>query len=561
MSDPALRCATYARYSSDQQRESSIVDQQRNIQRFADAKAWKILPEYVFSDEGRSGAGSDRPGLNRLLAAASLIPHVFDAILVDDTSRISRNLADAVRIREQLSFLGIRLIAVSQGIDSEDEQADVMLTVHGLVDSLYIKELAKKTHRGLEGLALAGFHTGGKCFGYRNVQVGDRVHLQIDPDEAAIVRRIFEMSASGVSLKNIAKTLNTEGVPPPRGSKQKARPSWVYTAIREMLRRELYVGKIVWNKRKYKKKPGTNKRISVLRPENEWVVAEDSSLRIVPQELWDRVQQRIEVVAKQFGTGRPGLLKRSASAPYLFSGILKCGICGANLAIVDGRGHASSRMGLYGCPHNRNRGVCSNSVLQRRDEIEDLLLAGLQRELEKPDVIAYAVSEIEAALERDASSSIDTGADLKLRAAELEQELNNLAEAVAKSGGSKFLLERLQAKERELEGIREAISATPKATHAEVDLDWLRCRVSEEIAELPALLNDDPVRSRIQILLHVSEISMTPVVTETNSYYVAEGQWDLLGNGAENMKVTGALLNGDFRSVAGGGFEPPTFGL
>ena len=63
MTAQALRCATYARYSSDQQREASIIDQQRNIQRFADAKSWKVLPEYVFSDEGRSGAGSDRPGL------------------------------------------------------------------------------------------------------------------------------------------------------------------------------------------------------------------------------------------------------------------------------------------------------------------------------------------------------------------------------------------------------------------------------------------------------------------------------------------------------------------
>jgi DNA invertase Pin-like site-specific DNA recombinase len=78
-------------------------------------------------------------------------------ILVDDTSRISRSLADTVRLREDLNFTGIRFVAVSQGIDSDDEQADVMMTVHGLVDSLYIKELAKKTHRGLEGLALKGF--------------------------------------------------------------------------------------------------------------------------------------------------------------------------------------------------------------------------------------------------------------------------------------------------------------------------------------------------------------------------------------------------------------------
>src|SRR6185369_708173 len=214
-------------------------------------------------------------------------PKPFDAILIDDTSRISRNLGDIVRIREQLSFAGVRLIAVSQGIDSGDDQADIMLTVHGLVDSLYIKELAKKTHRGLEGLALEGFHTGGNCFGYRNVRVGDKVRLEIDKDEAKIVRRIFEMSTAGMSLKKITKALNADGVTPPRGSKRRFKPSWAYTAVREMLRRELYIGRLVWNKRKYLKKPGTNKRISIPRPPEDWVVVEEPSLRIIPQKLWD----------------------------------------------------------------------------------------------------------------------------------------------------------------------------------------------------------------------------------------------------------------------------------
>lgn len=254
-----LRCATYARYSSDRQREASILDQQRNMMRFAEARGWRINPDLMFSDEAISGAGLDRPGYQALLRATKASPRRIDAVLVDDTSRISRSLAESVRLREELNFRGIRFVAVSQGIDSNDDQSDVMMTVHGLVDSLYIKELGKKTHRGLEGLALTGFHTGGSCFGYQSEKVGDKTRLRVDEEEAAIVRRIFEMSASGFSLKKIAKQLNEEGVPPPRGTKKETRPSWVYTAIREMLRRELYCGRIVWNRRKFKKRPGTNK--------------------------------------------------------------------------------------------------------------------------------------------------------------------------------------------------------------------------------------------------------------------------------------------------------------
>lgn len=143
---PVLRCATYSGFSTDQQRTSSIVDQQRNLLRHAQEKGWQIDPDFIFADEPLSSSGSDRPGLQHLLAAARRSPRPFDENLVDDTSRISRSMADAARIREELNFLEVRLVAVSQNIDSDDEQSDVMMTVHGLVDSLYIKELAKKTH-------------------------------------------------------------------------------------------------------------------------------------------------------------------------------------------------------------------------------------------------------------------------------------------------------------------------------------------------------------------------------------------------------------------------------
>jgi site-specific DNA recombinase len=115
-----------------------------------------------------------------------------------------------------------------------------------------------------------------------------------------LVRRIFQMCAAGLSLKVIAKELNADGVPPPRGTKKKTKPSWVYTAIREMLRRDIYRGKVVWNKRKYKKRPGTNKRISLPRPESQWVVVERPELRIVPHELWDRVQAKLQATSERF---------------------------------------------------------------------------------------------------------------------------------------------------------------------------------------------------------------------------------------------------------------------
>src|ERR1700733_10375136 len=473
---------------------------------------------------------------------------------------MSRSLADTVRLREDLNFTGIRFVAVSQGIDSDDEQSDVMMTVHGLVDSLYIKELAKKTHRGLEGLALKGFHTGGSCFGYRSEKLDDGSQLQIDEEEATIVRRIFEMSVSGLSLKTIAKQLNADGIPPPRGTKKKTRPSWAYTAIREMLRRDIYRGRVVWNKRKYKKRPGTNKRVSVPRPESQWVVIERPELRIVPQELWDRVQANLKATADRFPGMKPGLQNRSTSVPYLFSGTLKCGECGANLSILTGRGK-NNNAAAYGCPHHANRGVCSNNLYQRRDALETQLLEGLRDRLLNNSAIEEILFQISQSINSTLLDRPEKFRDLEKAQIQLETEMNNLADAIGRSGGSAFLFKPLQGKEADRDSI--VASLARYATHALIsfDSDWLRTRILSDLQDLGSLLNMDPLRAKAELRKHITEIRMTPTQNEGKGFYVAEGNWDLVGVDSNDPQLRHEKEGQYFQMVAGAGFEPATFGL
>ena len=136
-----MRYAIYARYSSDLQRQSSIEDQIRKCDEHGKAQGWVAAKDCIYTDEAISGVSTQRPGLQRMLAAAIAANHPFDVILVDDTSRISRSLSDAVQLFEKLRIAGLRVIAVAQGIDTKSEQADVLVTVHGLVDSLHVKEL------------------------------------------------------------------------------------------------------------------------------------------------------------------------------------------------------------------------------------------------------------------------------------------------------------------------------------------------------------------------------------------------------------------------------------
>jgi site-specific DNA recombinase len=595
-----MRCAIYSRYSSDNQREASIHDQVRKCREYALSKQWVVLEEHIYADEAISGSGIDRPALTRLLQVSRSHARPFDAILVDDTSRLSRNLSDALRMTDELAFIGVRVIAVSQGIDSADEQAPVMFTVHGLIDQFYIRELAKKTHRGLEGLALKGLHTGGRVFGYETVDAGEgRKRLQIYEPEAIIVRRIFQLRAKGMPLKKIARVLNEERIPSPRPGTRKKYNSWCYTGIREMLRRELYVGRIVWNKRKYVKNPGTNKRVSRPRPHSEWRFAECRKLRIVSEQLWNAVQEKNQHTMALYSEGaKKGLASRSQTSAYLLSGILKCSLCGANMVIISGRG---GRWARYGCTQHWNRGNCKNDLTLSREVAEQTLLNELQEFLDRPAGLDYVLGEVSDFLQRSTDSGASRVNQLNARKEQIEEELERLTLAIRQGVPARTLktaITEAEAERKTIEG--ELKQLKPINIHERIT--HLRKFVEQQIASLPSLLRVDPHAAKWEFQKHLRELWLTPVRdAEGRRFYIGVGEWlieddglsslwlsrracaeesdeklprrhkELLRNQQdrthdarfelENSNATGAWLNCGVRSIAGGGFEPPTFGL
>ena len=160
-----------------------------------------------------------------------------------------------------------------------------------------------------------------------------------------------------------------------------------------MLRRDLYAGKVVWDSSRFVKVPGTNKRVRRMRPQSEWRTMAHPELQIVSDDLWHRVKERQENLLVTYGGAKhKGLQPRSATSPYLLSGILKCGVCGANLIIVTGYS-SYGNYPKYGCSQHFNRGACSNSVMVRRDWVEERLLDDLQNQVLKREAIEYVLDE------------------------------------------------------------------------------------------------------------------------------------------------------------------------
>src|SRR5262249_30254789 len=179
-----------------------------------------------------------------------------------------------------------------------------------------------------------------------------------------------------------AKRLNADGVPAPRTGTG----SWAPTAVREIIRRELYVGAIVWNRSQKIRRRGTKGQRK--RPESEWLRREAPELRIVSEDLWRAVERRRERAASSFpGITRDGRRASRPSgadlaSPYLLSGLAVCAACGGSLVAITrphGTGAARQRVPMYGCVYHQKRGraVCKNDVVIRQGRLEQGFLQSL----------------------------------------------------------------------------------------------------------------------------------------------------------------------------------------
>jgi len=399
-----MRIAAYARYSTDQQSASSIEDQLRNCRQFCARQGW---PEpVVYQDAAISGARNDRPGYARLRAES----HGFDVIIVDDLSRLSRDSIEIAQALRQLTYSGVRVIGVSDSLDTSRKDAKINAGLRGLMNELYLDELRDKTHRGLTGKALAGANAGGRAYGYRTPSTGVRV---IDEREAEVVRRIYADYLAGKSPRTIAADLNREGISSPRGS------TWALSAIHGDVRRgigilanPIYCGKPVWNRARFVKHPVTGRRTRKERDPSEWIHQDAPDLAIVSEATWKAVQARL----KGCSVDKPSLGGRRPR--YLLSGLLRCGSCGGALVMVDAT--------HYGCAAHRDRGTCLAPMRVRRDAVEEALLSSVRADFLSPAAFER-VQKVVAASMKKAGPNLDV---LRRRLAEAERARANLMDAI-----------------------------------------------------------------------------------------------------------------------------------
>jgi site-specific DNA recombinase len=545
----------YARYSSELQRDALIEDQVRLCRARIEREGWDYL--HAYSDRAISGASALRPAYQSLLEDARR--GQFDIVVAEALDRLSRDQEDVAGLYKRLSFAGVRLFTVAEG-----EISELHVGLKGTMNALFLKDLAAKTRRGLEGRVRQGRSGGGLCYGYDVVREwlasGEPIYggRAINEAEAGIVRRIFAEFAAGKSPRRIAVDLNRDGVRGPRSGQWD--PSTINgNAARGtgILNNELYVGRLVWNRLRYVKDPTTGKRISRLNEPDRWIVQEVRELRIVPQDLWDAVKERQRMLKRNT---RPDLGEKPYWAQqrprFLITGLAKCGVCGASYVKINAK--------LFGCAAARNRGTCDNRLNIRLDILEGIILDGLRSRLMQPDLFKEFCKEFHREINRQRMAENDAAEAKRAELDRVERRIGRIVELITEDDAPVRALKQelvtLEARQLTLQQEVAAIEAPAPLIHPNL-AEIYRQRVER----LQEALRDPATRNQALELIRslIDEIYLIPEGGQLRIELRGELA-GILALAADDKKpggLTAAGLAEQIKMVAGVGFEPTTFRL
>ena len=544
-----MRAAIYSRFSSNLQSDASIEDQVRQCRRRIEQEGWSLTE--VYSDAAISGATTLRPGYQKLMEDG--LKGEFDIIVAEALDRLSRDQENIAGLYKHLTFAGIRLITLTEG-----EINELHVGLKGTMNALYLKDLAQKTRRGLEGRIRQGRSGGGLCYGYDLVEErasdGSPIRGQrsINSTEAIVVRRIFAEFTAGCSPKVIAHALNREIVPAPSGKAWG--PSTIYGNWRRgtgILNNELYIGRLVWNRQHFIKDPNTGKRQARMNPKSKWVIEEVPHLRIIDQELWDRVKQRQEKTRSRVIKGAGNIRSERARRPrYLLSGLLRCGNCGGGFSKIS-QHH-------YGCSTARNKGTCDNLRPIRRDLLEATVMEGLKEHLMHPDCVKEFVAEFHREVNRLAANQ-DFERDQIVRDLEkANRDLKRIVQAIKDGIPALTLKDELMTLETTKTELETRLATAPEP------IPRLHPNLAEvyrkKVANLADALNEENTPSEAAEAIRglIDEIRLVPKDGDLKIELYGElAALIALANEHPRGKTSGVQVT----LVAGAGFEPATFRL
>ena len=389
----------YTRRSFDDgEREESytITNQKKLIENFLKEKNYSdVVIEDYYIDDGYTGTNFDRPAFKKLMQ--DVVNGRINGIIVKDLSRLGRNHKEAGKyIEEIFPIYDLRIIAVNDNVDSyldPESIRSLMVPIKNLMNENYSRDLSKKVASAYETMAKSGQYVAGTPpYGYM-IDPDDKHHLIIEPSEAIIVRKIFDMALEGNGRIKICKYLNESGIlcrkEIQRRKKRKltlepfdieSRYLWGTTTIGRLLSSETYIGNLEQLKTK-RASFGVEKYVT--KDKDEWIKSINTHEPLITREEFEKVQQTIRHNTKS---------KSDPTNYSIFRGILKCADCGR--AMTKQEDHRGNRdISNYFCmnylttskqcsPHKIKTSILEKAVLESI-QLQVKLVIELERSMNK----------------------------------------------------------------------------------------------------------------------------------------------------------------------------------
>jgi len=492
--------ASYSRYSSDLQDESSIDQQQRKCREKAEQLGQTIPSELEFFDEAVSGTKKERNGLSAMMKAAR--EGRFESVYFDSLSRLAReSVISLPMLKEFVYVLRIRVIAVADGIDSNLENWELLANFMSWNHEYYLKGLRASVLRGQEEAVLNDWSAGDWCFGYgsepipgtERVRKGrrpkPRMRVLVNEEHAAWVRRIFCWFVEEKrEIAWIVRELNRLKAPKDHRA---TTPDWRHDLVRKVLGNEKYIGIWPWGRKTNVRNPLTGQIIQEARPPEEaakWV-RERPQLRLIEDLQFFKAKALLDEFENKYGPvrGEAGRLRGSvpgqATPRHMLQGLFKCR-CGATLQVcgVDGK--------YLGCP-NFKRGLCRSKTYLLREIAEQRLSEAIaQRILAQPvwlDAIAQETQRDWDMSQKDSPSEL---IEIEKKLQEVARRIQRLLDEIERDPEDKIkrdpedlqeVRDRLRERRKErmqLERRRMELQATAAAPAQPPTREWIKSKLT-----------------------------------------------------------------------------------
>jgi DNA invertase Pin-like site-specific DNA recombinase len=476
--NPGSNAICYYRYSSDAQRDVSIVQQKDAAHEYAEHHGYHIIKEY--DDPAYSGTRDDRPAFQLMLYEVEKLRPAY--LILWKTDRLSRDRIDAVMAKKRLRECGVKIVYVAESIPDDDEATQILMeSIYEAMAASFIVSHRKNVVRGMTYNAENAFYNGVKMLGY----VGEVDHkYEVDQATAPTVRRIFKEYTEGVPMQKICDSLNNAGQKTVRGNK------FTVNSLRNILVNRAYIGEYKFGK----------------------TLIPDGMPRLIDDETFQKAQAKLEA-NKRGGKGAIKKLHPEIEIEdYWLTGKICCGLCGGTMQGVSGTSRSGSLYYYYSCINYRKH-TCTLKY-QRKELMEKIVLYILDDLINDP---ALRIMIAEKCYAYHQAQNDDNGAyeaSIRAQLKDVEGKLNNLVKAIEAGIFNSTTAERMNVLENQKSMLNDALLAEQNRKKCDLTLNTIVKFLSSLVGDI----NNPDTRHRL-LDFFVDKIYVYPDKMVLTFYY------------------------------------------